>query len=71
MLKCLAALRCMLPNNWILPNIHKKGVFCINKLKLADYFIDHILPRMQPHIEMVQAGSESMMALDLAYFEPA
>ncbi len=44
-------------------------LFYVNKLKLADYFIDHILPRMQSHIEMAQAGSESMMAFDLSYFE--
>ncbi len=50
---------------------HKEGAFYANKLKLADYFIDHILPRMQAHVEMAQAGSESMMAFDLAYFEPA
>ncbi|WP_201507957.1 acyl-CoA dehydrogenase C-terminal domain-containing protein [Psychrobacter proteolyticus] len=50
---------------------HKEGVFYANKLKLADYFIDHILPRMQMHMELAQAGSQSMMAFDLAYFEPA
>ena len=43
-------------------------LFYAHKLKLADYFIDHILPRMQSHIEMVQAGSKSMMAFDLEYF---
>lgn len=42
--------------------------FYVHKLKLADYFIDHILPRMQSHIEMAQAGSKSMMAFDLGYF---
>ncbi|WP_201596086.1 acyl-CoA dehydrogenase C-terminal domain-containing protein [Psychrobacter fulvigenes] len=46
----------------------KDEVFYANKLKLADYFIDHILPRMQSNIAMAQAGSESMMAFDLAYF---
>lgn len=46
----------------------KDNLFYAHKLKLADYFIDHILPRMQSHIEMAQAGSKSMMAFDLAYF---
>lgn len=47
----------------------KNEVFYSNKLKLADYFIAHILPRMQSHIEMAQSGSESMMAFDLTYFD--
>ena len=46
----------------------KNEVFYSNKLKLADYFIDHILPCMQSHIEMAQAGSKSIMAFDLDYF---
>ncbi|MEN6669014.1 acyl-CoA dehydrogenase C-terminal domain-containing protein [Psychrobacter sp. B38] len=49
----------------------KEEYFYINKLKLADYFIDHILPRMQSHVQMAQAGSESIMAFDLDYFSYA
>ncbi|WP_199508821.1 MULTISPECIES: acyl-CoA dehydrogenase C-terminal domain-containing protein [unclassified Psychrobacter] len=49
----------------------KAGAFYANKLKLADYFMAHILPRMQTHIDMVQSGSTSMMAFDLDYFDPA
>ena len=47
----------------------KNDLFYSNKLKLADYFIDHILPRMESNIKMAQAGGESMMAFDLAYFD--
>ena len=47
----------------------KDESYYVNKLKLADYFIDHVLPRIQSHIEMAQAGSQSMMAFDLAYFD--
>lgn len=47
----------------------KDNLFYANKLKLADYFIDQILPRMQSHIEMAQVGSESMTAFDLTYFD--
>lgn len=47
----------------------KNEAFYSNKLKLADYFIAHILPRMQSHIEMAQSGSETMMAFDLTYFD--
>ncbi len=49
----------------------KDGEFYNNKAKLADYFVARILPRINAHAEMVQAGSEPMMAFDLDYFKPA
>ena len=46
----------------------KAGEFYQNKAKLADYFVGRILPRIDAHAQMVQAGSEPMMDFDLDYF---
>ena len=39
-----------------------------NKLKTGRYFIERMLPKAGAHLEMLKAGSESMMALDAADF---
>ncbi|WP_350557718.1 acyl-CoA dehydrogenase C-terminal domain-containing protein [Psychrobacter sp. CAL346-MNA-CIBAN-0220] len=46
----------------------KEGEFYTNKAKLADYFVGRILPRIDAHAQMVQAGSDPMMNFDLDYF---
>lgn len=46
----------------------KTGDFYTNKAKLADYFIGRILPRLDAHAQMVQAGSDPIMSFDLDYF---
>ena len=47
----------------------KEGDFYTNKAKLADYFVGRILPRIDAHAKMVQAGSDPMMNFDLDYFD--
>ena len=47
----------------------KQGDFYANKLKLANFFVGRILPRIRAHADMVKAGSDPMMDFDLAYFE--
>ena len=47
----------------------KEGEFYTNKAKLADYFVGRILPRIDAHAQMVQAGSDPMMNFDLSYFD--
>ena len=49
----------------------KEGEFYTNKAKLADYFVGRILPRIDAHAQMVEAGSDPMMNFDLAYFDVA
>ncbi len=49
----------------------KEGEFYTNKAKLADYFVGRILPRIDAHAQMVEAGSDPMMNFDLAYFDLA
>ncbi len=46
----------------------KEGEFYTNKAKLADYFVGRILPRIDAHAQMVEAGSDPMMTFDLDYF---
>ncbi|WP_352337542.1 acyl-CoA dehydrogenase C-terminal domain-containing protein [Psychrobacter sp. 16-MNA-CIBAN-0192] len=46
----------------------KAGDFYTNKAKLADYFVGRILPRLDAHAQMVQAGSDPIMSFDLDYF---
>ena len=46
----------------------KTGDFYTNKAKLADYFVGRILPRLDAHAQMVQAGSDPTMSFDLDYF---
>ena len=46
----------------------KTGDFYTNKAKLADYFVGRILPRLDAHAQMVQAGSDPIMSFDLDYF---
>ena len=46
----------------------KKGDFYTNKAKLADYFVGRILPRLDAHAQMVNAGSDPIMSFDLDYF---
>ncbi len=46
----------------------KEGDFYTNKAKLADYFVGRILPRIDAHAQMVEAGSDPMMTFDLDYF---
>lgn len=46
----------------------KEGEFYTNKAKLADYFVGRVLPRIDAHAQMVQAGSDPMMNFDLDYF---
>jgi alkylation response protein AidB-like acyl-CoA dehydrogenase len=47
----------------------KEGAFYTDKAKLADYFVGRILPRINAHAQMVQAGSDPMMNFDLDYFK--
>ncbi|WP_201583773.1 acyl-CoA dehydrogenase C-terminal domain-containing protein [Psychrobacter jeotgali] len=47
----------------------KQGEFYTNKAKLADYFVGRVLPRIDAHVQMVQAGSGPMMDFDLDYFD--
>ena len=49
----------------------KQGKFYTDKAKLADYFVGRILPRINAHAQMVQAGSDPMMNFDLEYFNAA
>lgn len=49
----------------------KKGSFYTDKALLADYFVGRILPRIEAHAQMVQAGSDPMMNFDLEYFNVA
>lgn len=49
----------------------REGEFYTNKAKLADYFVGRILPRIDAHAQMVQAGSDPMMNFDLDYFNVA
>ncbi len=49
----------------------KEGKFYTDKAKLADYFVGRILPRINAHAQMVQAGSDPMMNFDLEYFNAA
>lgn len=49
----------------------KQGKFYTDKAKLADYFVGRILPRIDAHAQMVQAGSDPMMNFDLEYFNAA
>lgn len=49
----------------------KQGAFYTDKAKLADYFVGRILPRIEAHAQMVQAGSDLMMNFDLDYFNAA
>ncbi|SNT69748.1 acyl-CoA dehydrogenase C-terminal domain-containing protein [Psychrobacter sp. LV10R520-6] len=49
----------------------KEGEFYTNKAKLADYFVGRVLPRIDAHAQMVQAGSDPMMNFDLDYFNVA
>ena len=47
----------------------REGEFYSNKAKLADYFVGRILPRLDAHAQMVEAGSDPMMNFDLDYFD--
>ncbi|WP_182406359.1 acyl-CoA dehydrogenase C-terminal domain-containing protein [Psychrobacter sp. GP33] len=47
----------------------QKGNFYTNKAKLADYFVGRILPRLNAHAQMVEAGSDPIMSFDLDYFQ--
>ncbi len=49
----------------------QQGKFYTDKAKLADYFVGRILPRIDAHAQMVQAGSDPMMNFDLDYFNVA
>ncbi|MDN5566980.1 MAG: acyl-CoA dehydrogenase C-terminal domain-containing protein [Psychrobacter sp.] len=49
----------------------QQGKFYKDKAKLADYFVGRILPRIDAHAQMVQAGSDPMMNFDLDYFNVA
>ena len=49
----------------------RDGKFYTDKAKLADYFVGRILPRIDAHAQMVQAGSDPMMNFDLEYFNVA
>ena len=47
----------------------QEGDFYTNKAKLADYFVGRILPRLNAHAQMVEAGSDPIMSFDLDYFQ--
>ncbi len=49
----------------------REGKFYTDKAKLGDYFVGRILPRIEAHAQMVQAGSDPMMNFDLDYFNVA
>ena len=42
--------------------------FCRAKLAVADYFFARVLPQQQAHVAAVEAGAETVMALDEALF---
>lgn len=46
----------------------KPGEFYEERLKLAEYFIQRILPKLYAHADMAQAGSSSIMAFDDEFF---
>lgn len=46
----------------------KSGEFYEERLKLAEYFTQRILPKLYAHADMAQAGSSSIMAFDDDFF---
>lgn len=46
----------------------KPGEFYEERLKLAEYFIQRILPKLYAHADMAQAGSSSIMAFEDEFF---
>ncbi|SPX85074.1 acyl-CoA dehydrogenase C-terminal domain-containing protein [Moraxella ovis] len=46
----------------------KLGEFYEERLKLAEYFIQRILPKLYAHADMAQAGSSSIMAFEDEFF---
>ncbi|UNU73113.1 acyl-CoA dehydrogenase C-terminal domain-containing protein [Moraxella nasovis] len=46
----------------------KSDEFYVNKRKLADYFITHILPNLAAHADVAKAGSDSIMAFESEFF---
>lgn len=46
----------------------KPGEFYEERLKLAEYFIQRILPKLYAHADMAQASSSSIMAFDDEFF---
>lgn len=46
----------------------KPGEFYEERLKLAEYFIQRILPKLYAHADMAQAGSSSIMAFNDEFF---
>lgn len=47
----------------------KTGDFYTHKAKLADYFVARILPRLEAHAAMVEAGSAVIMDFAVPYFD--
>jgi hypothetical protein len=46
----------------------KQGEFYANKLRLAQYYIDKVLPELNSRFAKINAGSSVMMQFDPAYF---
>ncbi|MFA9485639.1 MULTISPECIES: acyl-CoA dehydrogenase C-terminal domain-containing protein [unclassified Moraxella] len=46
----------------------KVGEFYNERIKLANYFVSRILPKLFAHAQMAKAGSESIMAFDESFF---
>lgn len=49
-------------------SLDKSGAFYDERIKLANYYIARILPRLYAHATAVQAGSHSIMAFDDDFF---
>lgn len=48
--------------------LNKSNKFYTDRIKLAEYFIARILPRLYAHADMASAGADSIMALDDEFF---
>ncbi|MDO4441161.1 MAG: acyl-CoA dehydrogenase C-terminal domain-containing protein [Moraxella sp.] len=46
----------------------KDGDFYDERMKLADYFVSRILPKLYAHAQIAQAGSDSIMVFDESFF---
>ena len=46
----------------------KQGEFYANKLRLAQYYIDKVLPELNSRFAKINAGSSVMMQFEPAYF---
>lgn len=47
----------------------KVGQFYDDRIRLANYFVHRILPRLTAHAEMVKAGSDEVMVFEVGFFD--